>query len=221
VARIMARNVTVKDGVLSLGYKREQVGGQGWSSSFIDTVNSFAQQYGHFEARIKVPTVAKASAGVWPAFWLSRQSASAAQPPAVKVAGQRGEIDIMECWGEPSTTRGDYRPGSGSWSILSDTTGKDTRKKSGWWTPAGAARLSDDFHVFGLDWTPDGFTTTLDGVAAATVPYASLGYPAEVFNAPFYVRLNVQIGQPSYWGVPNSDTKDGAMLVEWVRVWTA
>jgi len=52
-----------------------------YATAAMTTKNKFSQQYGYFEARVKMPTSGK---GLWPAFWLV--PADGSWPP---------EIDIM------------------------------------------------------------------------------------------------------------------------------
>ena len=64
-----------------------QLGGFRYTSGLISTQPSFAQTYGYFEMRAKLPS----GKGVWPAFWLL--PADFDWPP---------EIDVMESVGDPS-----------------------------------------------------------------------------------------------------------------------
>ena len=63
------------------------LGGYGYTSGLITSQPSFAQTYGYFEARVKLPR----GKGLWPAVWLL--PADQTWPP---------EIDIMESVGDPS-----------------------------------------------------------------------------------------------------------------------
>lgn len=97
---------------------------------------SFAQTYGRFEARIKLP----AGAGLWPAFWMI---------PASGETAIREEIDIIEVNNkEPYLVKGYVHDSSvfnyGARKVIN-------------------LPISSEFHVYGIDWTPSGITWTLDG----------------------------------------------------------
>ena len=68
-------------------------GADGWTSGLMQTVDShgrgFAQRYGYFEMRARLPR----GAGTWPAFWLLTQQAYTDHTLP------RGEIDVMEQYG--------------------------------------------------------------------------------------------------------------------------
>ena len=83
---------TVKDGVLRIEARKEANGK--WRSGLLASADAwnggFAQMYGYFEARIKLPN----GPGTWPAFWFSR-SWPRGSPPGVTV-----EIDLLEYYGK-------------------------------------------------------------------------------------------------------------------------
>jgi beta-glucanase (GH16 family) len=87
-----------------------------YTSARLKTQGLFAQTYGRFEARIKIPE----GQGMWPAFWMLGEDITSAGWPKC------GEIDIMENVGkEPGTVHGSLhgpsteRPTSDLTSIFS------------------------------------------------------------------------------------------------------
>ncbi|MGA5317179.1 lectin [Streptomyces pseudogriseolus] len=169
-----------------------------YTSARLNTSGKFTAQYGHVEARMKIPR----GQGMWPAFWMLGTPVN--WPDS-------GEIDIMENVGfEPSTVHGTiHGPGySGSGGI-----------GAGYTLPGGQA-FADAFHTFAVDWAPDRITWSVDGNVYQTRTPADLGGRQWVFNKPFFLILNLAVG--GYWpGDPDGSTVfPQQLLVDHVSVTT-
>ena len=163
-------------------------------------------QYGRLEARVKLPY----GKGVWPAFWALGENFEREGWPAC------GEIDIMENFGAGrnnlSVNNGSaHGPGySGGKSLTSAYHFQADRN------------VTDGYHVYGVEWTPDSIAWYVDDETYFTVRPASL--PANtkwVFNAPFFLLLNLAIGgEGTFLGTPDETVPfPQEMSVDWVRVW--
>jgi beta-glucanase (GH16 family) len=168
------------------------------TSARISTKDKFAQAYGLFEARIKVPT----GPGLWPAFWMLGDL------PGQPAWPTSGEIDAMEVFGQyPRTVYGTVH---GPGFVFPGIGGHLTQKTS---------ELSGAFHVYGLEWSPRTVTWLLDGRPYFTVHRSQL-HAGQVwpFDHPFYLILNLAVGGTAP-GPPTAATHFPAtMLVDWVRV---
>ncbi|MDZ7613357.1 MAG: glycoside hydrolase family 16 protein [Flavobacteriaceae bacterium] len=191
-------NITVQNGVLIITAKKESYNGASYTSAKILTKGKFAQAYGRFEARIRLPY----GQGMWPAFWLLGENIDEVKWPNC------GEIDIMENRGqEPSITNGTvHGPGysgglaiSKSYDLVND-------------------RFDTGFHVFGIEWAPKYINFYVDDVLYNQITPADV--PGEwVFDQPFYIIINLAVGG-SFVGSPNSETSfPQTMLVDYVRVY--
>ncbi|MFF7754547.1 ricin-type beta-trefoil lectin domain protein [Streptomyces sp. NPDC007971] len=161
-----------------------------YTSARLNTAGKFNAQYGHVEARMKIPR----GQGMWPAFWMLGTPVN--WPDS-------GEIDVMENVGfEPSTVHGTiHGPGySGSGGI-----------GAGYSLPGGQA-FADAFHTFAVDWAPDSITWSVDGTVYQRRTPADLGGKTWVFNKPFFLILNLAVG--GYWpGDPDGSTQFPQQLV--------
>jgi beta-glucanase (GH16 family) len=161
-----------------------------YTSARLNTSGKFNAQYGHVEARMKIPR----GQGMWPAFWMLGTPVN--WPDS-------GEIDVMENVGfEPSTIHGTiHGPGySGSGGI-----------GAGYTLPNGQA-FADAFHTFAVDWAPDSITWSVDGNVYQTRTPADLGGKTWVFNKPFFLILNLAVG--GYWpGDPDGSTSFPQQLI--------
>jgi beta-glucanase (GH16 family) len=173
-----------------------------YTSARLSTQGRFAQSYGRYEARMKIPR----GQGMWPAFWMLGTDIGSAGWPTC------GEIDIMENVGfEPNTVHGTlHGPGySGSGGV-----------GSAYGLPGGRA-FADDFHTFAVDWSPGAVTFSVDGNAYATKTPADIGGNRWVFDHPFYLILNLAVGGYGP-GDPDSTTSfPQRLVVDYVHVTTA
>ncbi|MEQ8676343.1 MAG: glycoside hydrolase family 3 N-terminal domain-containing protein [Aggregatilineales bacterium] len=155
--------------------------------------------YGRVEARIQVPF----GQGIWPAFWMLGANFRRAGWPSA------GEIDIMEHIGrEPYAVYGTvhgplYSGGNG----IGDGT-------------TLAEPVTDDFHVFAVDWDENELRWYVDGELYFTLTADDL--PANrtwVFDHDFFMLLNVAVGG-GWPGYPDDTTEfPQTMLVDYVRVY--
>ena len=192
-------------GHLRITAQRESSGGEAYTSARIQTQDRFEPRFGRIEARIKVPP----GRGLLPAFWLLGYDLDqgATWP-------QAGEIDVMEIPGDdPFTWYGTVhgpRDASPSTDVSEQRSSRAT------------AAFSDDFHVYAIEWRENAIQFLVDGqpigppVTAAS--YASRG-GRWVFNRPFFLVLNVAVGN-DWTGPPDASTPwPATMLVDWVRVY--
>jgi beta-glucanase (GH16 family) len=151
-----------------------------YTSGRILTADKFSQTYGRFEASIKVPR----GQGIWPAFWM--------------LGGNNwpttGEIDIMEHVGKDPTTVYGTVHGPG----YSGAEGVGGNRNLG-------VPLSDAFHTYAVEWSPNLIVWFVDGSEYFRVTPASLGGDQWVFDHSFFMILNLAVG--GYWpGYPDGTT---------------
>ena len=171
-----------------------------YTSARLKTKGLFAQAYGRFEARIRIPR----GQGLWPAFWMLGADIDLVGWP------RSGEIDIMENIGrEPAIAHGTlHGPGySGANGI-----GRSQSLSSG--------AYADDFHIFAVAWQANEIRWYMDGqlyhrVAPSDLPSGT----AWVFDHPFFLLLNVAVGG-GWPGDPDGTTTfPQTMVVDYVRVY--
>ncbi|QMS84684.1 glycoside hydrolase family 16 protein [Candidatus Xianfuyuplasma coldseepsis] len=170
-------NSLVEDGFLVIEAKLEDFGGVPYTSSKLVTKDRFAQTYGRFEARIKLPL----GNGLWPAFWMM---------PEDNVYGgwaRSGEIDIMEAKGRlPYDASGAIHYG-GSWPNNVYQSGHHD-------LPQGEG--IDTFHVYAVEWTSESISWYIDDtlVWTATEWYSEGNEFPAPFNQDFFMILNLAVG---------------------------
>jgi beta-glucanase (GH16 family) len=168
-----------------------------YTSARLKTQGKVELKYGKIEARILVP----AGAGMWPAFWMLG-SGQGGWP-------RIGEIDVMEWLGRTPTTVYGTLHGPG----YSADQGLSTRLEVP--TP-----VSNAFHTFTVVKRPNEIVWLLDGKEYKRVTSKDIPAGTQwVFEAPFYLLLNLAVGG-NFAGPVGKDTAfPGVMKVDYVRVW--
>lgn len=203
------QNAVVKDGLLTITAKRESVGGAAYTSSRIQTSRKKTFAYGRFEMRAKLPS----GQGMWPAFWMLGTSCNAFGLYGGSLSWPRcGEIDVMEMVGGLADGSGDFTT-HGTLHYL-NAAGVNPMSGSRYRSPT---RLSADFHTYTVDWTPQGFTWYIDGVAFGSKAMAS---DMTAFQQPFFILLNLAVGG-NWGGWPDATTTfPQAYVIDYVRQYT-
>jgi beta-glucanase (GH16 family) len=193
-------NARSENGQLVLEARREEYGGNEFTSARLKTAGLAAFRYGRIEARMQVP----AGQGLWPAFWMLGESFPRAAWPGC------AEIDIVEVLGrEPATAHATVH--GARFHGAAGITGAYT-------LPRGS--LADAPHVFAIEWEPGVIRWYVDDVLYHTVTPRDLPDPAEwPFDKPFFIILNLAVGG-NWPGDPVASTPFPAQLrVDYVRVY--
>ncbi len=191
-------NVTIQNGILLITARQESFENSQYTSARLLTKDKFEQQYGRFEARIRLPF----GQGIWPAFWMLGADIDENPWPGA------GEIDIMEYRGQnPTVLIGSvHGPGySGGEAISKEYTLENDRFDTG-------------FHIFGIEWGPEFVNFYVDDVLYNQITPEDVTGPW-VFDKPFYILMNLAVGG-TFVGSPNAETEfPQTMLVDYVRVY--
>lgn len=156
-------NVEVRGGVLRLVTKAESRGGKEWTTGNIWT-KPFTQQYGLFEARMKIA----AASGLNNAFWLMPFKAPEGQ--------DNFEIDIVEAHFPNEVSMNLHGWGKPHW-------GKPQVYKA-------KVDLSRDFHLYGLEWNEKELIWYFDGNIIRRLPNTNCHAPAPVRLSSAVMKAN-------------------------------
>ena len=142
VGYVSPKAVKVEDGVLKLSafVKDDKI-----LISAVGTQKHFMTKYGYFECRAQL----QKSAGVWAAFWIQSTEIAKGEDPAIFGA----EIDIMEFFKKLGT---DIVSHNVHWAYgpnQQTTHGMQSYLKG----------VSEGFHTFALEWTPEKYAFFIDG----------------------------------------------------------
>ena len=240
-------NVRIEGGNLVITARRESYAGadgvtRNYTSARLKTQGLFSQTYGRFEARIKLP----AGQGIWPAFWMLGENIvtdgwpKCGEIDIMENVGKEPATNHGSLHGPSST-----KPTSDLTAIISlpsarslasdssllgaanqtATAAQPTKTSTGAQAADSAdglagPRLSDDFHVYAVEWDRGAVRFFLDSNLYAT--FTSAQWPAGgtwVFDHPFFMVLNVAVGG-DWPGAPDDSTIfPQQMLVDYVRVY--
>ncbi|WP_299549248.1 glycoside hydrolase family 16 protein [Seonamhaeicola sp.] len=200
-------NVVVEDGMLKITAIQESFEGSGYTSARLLTKGLFEQQYGRFEARMKLPF----GKGMWPAFWLLGANIDEIGWPFC------GEIDVMENGGSNPTVASGAIHGPGH-------SGGDAIKKE---FEFEMSRVDTEFHIYGIEWGPQYINYYIDDVlyfqiTPDTLEEEDVNRSNWVYdNGPFFMIINLAVGG-NFDGNPTPETVfPQTMYVDYVRVYSA
>jgi len=190
-------NSFIKDGKLIIRAKKEHYIINDYTSARLNTFGSFGLRYGKIQARIKI---ARGNGLECKMFMLPEKLEYGAW-------ARSGQIDVMETHGaNPDRVKGGiFHGGQGHYSQYS---GREHIEKG--------VDLSQDYHIYTVEWQPYEMRWFIDGkLYAMQNKWGSFSadYPAP-FDKRFYLVLSVAV---------DGDTDDSLlpaeMSVDWIRVY--
>lgn len=193
-------NSYVSDGTLKIVAKREDYtfGGstQPFTSARLSSKGKFDFTYGRVDVRAKLPS----GGGTWPAIWMLGSNIDEVGWPAC------GEIDIMEHVGNSQNTihNSIHTTSSSGNTINTSSTVIDG--------------VSDDFHIYSVNWSEDEITFLVDDVVTYT--YSPIEQTTEnwPFTADQYLILNVAMGGV-FGGDIDAAFVESTMEIDYIRVY--
>lgn len=181
--------IKIEDGFLHLMYdiKKDSIMG-----AAIGTEGNFSTTYGYFECRAQM----QRSAGPWAAFWMQSPGISKGEDPGVFGA----EIDIFEYFRELGD---DHMTHCVHWAY-------GPNQKSVGRLDSDLEGLSEGFHTYALEWTPEKYVFLIDGLKYHEIT-EGLSHIDE------YMILSMEI--PTWLeGIKNASAPD-SFIVDYVRVY--
>ena len=142
IAYVSEEAVKVEDGYLKLYALKK---GDSLLGSAVGTQGLFMSKYGYYECRAQL----QKSPGVWAAFWIQSTEISKGEDPAVFGA----EIDILEFFKKLGA---DIVSHNVHWAY-----GPNQRTTRG--MQSYLKGVSEGFHTFGVEWTPEKYIFYIDG----------------------------------------------------------
>ncbi|MCF0053316.1 glycoside hydrolase family 16 protein [Dyadobacter sp. LJ53] len=174
-------NAKVEDGHLIIEAIKGKSGKVNYSSARLVSKGKGDFLYGKFEIRAKLPK----GRGTWPAIWMLASENNYGN----KGWPDNGEIDIMEHVGfDQNKIHGNIHTKAFNHSI-------GTNKGNN----VVIETVSDEFHTYSCEWTPESVKILLDGKDYFTFSKeAGYDWAQWPFDKPFHLILNIAVG--GNWG---------------------
>jgi beta-glucanase (GH16 family) len=171
-----------------------------YQSARINTKGKHAWQYGKFIIRAKMPK----GRGSWPALWFLGQNLS--QEVRWPLCG---EIDLMEFNGnQPHTIYGSLHSATYNHKIGTERT-----------TTIHLKDPSDAFHDYGVEWTKDFISFSIDGNVYARYDKHKDDTEKEwPFDQPFYLIINLAVGG-MFGGTVFDEDLPYVLEVDWIKIY--
>ncbi len=172
-----------------------------YSSARVMTKDKIGFKYGSISARIQTPE----GVGMWPAFWmLGAPRANCDGWPSC------GEIDIVEA------------RGSQPYHSVSSLHGPDYSGGSAisHYFFSGNTALTAGYHTYRVDWLPNSIKFYVDNKFVGGETKTSLSPRDWVFNAEFYLIMNLATGGNFDGGQLDDTIPLAQMKIDWIRYTT-
>lgn len=205
-------NSFVNNGNLNIVARNEVFTDQGYTKNYTSArLNSkFAFKYGRVDVRAKVPK----NQGTWPAIWLLGRNINEPGGFFASTFGNTdwpacGEIDMMEYGIFPSA------PDNFIQSTLHTPSSYGNSVNHG--GTLASSDISNNFHVYSMNWSPNQITFLLDGIAYYTYNPTVKNASNWPFDKEQYLLLNIAMGGIA--GTIPSTFTDASMVIDYVRVY--
>lgn len=208
-----ANNVAVRNGALQLTARREAAPftckspygdfTTQYTGGFVTTWSKFAQAYGRFEFRAKMPSAKVA--GVHSAMWLYPNDQS-----KYGLGGASGEIDVAEYYSAYPDRVIPYVHYNGDADDANATNNYCMMTSP------------ENFHTYLLEWTPTTITISYDGAVCIRDSWSAVGLTSPApFDQPFFLNLTQGLGLEGTLNQLGSTTPlPAVMQVDYVKVWS-
>jgi beta-glucanase (GH16 family) len=192
-------NARIANGHLIIEARKEAYKNMNYTSARLVTKGKADWTYGKFEIRAKLPK----GRGTWPAIWMLGSKTPLKWP-------DDGEIDIMEHVGfHQGFIHGSIH--CKAYNHVMRTQRTDTIE---------VKDCSEAFHVYGLEWTPEQISVSVDGKTYFTFKNEHDGRDKWPWDEPEHLLLNVAVGGD--WGGTKGVDESiwpQQMLIDYVRVY--
>jgi len=180
-----SNNVSIQNGELVIKAKVEN---DQITSGRVDTRNLFSATYGEFEIEAKLPV----GVGTFPAIWLLPEDSSYFRDNIATEQEKQndlswmggGEIDMAETLG---AIPGDVYNVAHNYNTI------ETDKSPEFGTTKINTEKAE-YHLYGLEWTPESLTFKVDGVTTLVLHKNSEDFRQWPFDKPFYLIINLAMG---------------------------
>ncbi len=197
-------NVYIENDNLVIKTKVEEYKGYHATSGWMETNCNLYINYGRIEMSAKLPEGHK----IWPAFWLMGDN---------DTWPYCGEIDIMEMVGsgEQNEWRGDKESiATVHWA---DDTGAHV-DAGGWWMPLiNDNKLSEDYHIYALEWEADQLRWYFDDVLYFTFNITTDAQKHALSNNPMFILLDTSISGPGNNELPENMPPEAYYYIDYIR----
>lgn len=189
-------NAKVENGSLIITAKREDFGGEAFTSARLKSEGLQEFQYGRIDILAKLPE----GGGTWPALWMLGANFQTVGWPAC------GEIDIMEHVGN--------NQGYIQSALHTPSSFGNTQNKGG----KDFENVSSEFRLYSVNWSPDQISFLVDDEIIYTYNPAIKDLATWPFDAPQFLILNIAMGG-TLGGAIDPAFMESTMEIDYIRVY--